>query len=45
VKRGDLDAALGTEADRVWAALDKQGLVRDGEIPTRSLYIWMKKQV
>ena len=44
VKRAEVNTALGTEAERVWTALDKQGLVRDGEIPTRSLYIWTKKQ-
>jgi hypothetical protein len=44
VKRADVNAALGAEAERVWTALDKQGLVRGGEIPTRGLYIWRMKQ-
>jgi hypothetical protein len=44
VKRADVNQALGVEAERVWTALDKVGLIRDGEIPTRGLYIWAKKQ-
>lgn len=44
VTRPEVATALGGEADRVWAALEREGLVKPGGIPSRALYIWVKKQ-